>query len=127
MRVLLDTQVVVEAYIAGAEKLSPRVVSILENPESVKLISVVSITEIALKQSIGKSSMNETDIREAIRDLNLIVIPFEEEHAFELCHLPLHHRDPFDRMIIATALAENVPLIGADRMFKAYKGLKVIR
>ena len=40
--------------------------------------------------------------------------------------LPRHHRDPFDRMLIATALAEEIPLIGSDRLFKRYKGLKVI-
>jgi PIN domain nuclease of toxin-antitoxin system len=54
------------------------------------------------------------------------MLPFTPQHAYRLFSLPLHHRDPFDRMLIATALAEEIPLIGSDRLFKMYKGLKVI-
>jgi PIN domain nuclease of toxin-antitoxin system len=53
-------------------------------------------------------------------------LPFDADHALRLYGLPCHHRDPFDRMLIATALAEDIPLIGSDRLFKRYKGLKVI-
>jgi len=68
--------------------------------------------------------MGEAEMQEAVRDLLLTVIPFTP--AFHLFRLPLHHKDPFDRMIIATAHEEGVPLIVADRQFKRYKGLKVI-
>ena len=70
--------------------------------------------------------MGAAETRQAIRDLRLEVIPFGPDHALRMYGLPPHHRDPFDRMLIATALAEEIPLIGSDRLFKRYKGLKVI-
>ena len=56
------------------------------------------------------------------------VIPFTPSHVQQLFNLPLHHREPFDRMLIATAIAENIPLVGGDARFSAYKqqGLSVI-
>jgi PIN domain nuclease of toxin-antitoxin system len=125
VRVLLDTQVVVHAYI-GDVPLSRKVYALLSNPEALPLISAASIMEIAMKQEAGKLKMGAAEIRQAIRDLRLQVIPFSPEHALRLYGLPPHHRDPFDRMLIATALAEGIPLIGSDRQFKEYKGLKVI-
>jgi PIN domain nuclease of toxin-antitoxin system len=82
--------------------------------------------EIALKHDAGKLEMGATETREAIRDLRLQVIPFGADHAMGLYGLAVHHRDPFDRMLIATALVEDLPLIGADRQLRKYKGLKVI-
>jgi PIN domain nuclease of toxin-antitoxin system len=125
VRVLLDTQVVVHAYI-GDVPLSRKVYALLSSPEALPLISAVSIMEIAMKHEAGKLKMGAAETRQAIRDLRLQVIPFNPEHALRLYGLPPHHRDPFDRMLIATALAEDIPLIGSDRQFKEYKGLKVI-
>ena len=125
MRVLLDTQVVVHAYI-GDVPLSRKVYALLSSPEALPLISAVSIMEIAMKHDAGKLKMGAAETRQAIRDLRLQVIPFGPDHALRLYGLPPHHRDPFDRMLIATALAEDIPLIGSDRQFKEYKGLKVI-
>jgi PIN domain nuclease of toxin-antitoxin system len=120
--VLLDTQVLLDAYLG--EKLPKRVHAILADPETERFISAASIIEIAIKT--GKLSMSAEHVQEAIQDLKLTVIPFAPQHAYRLFSLPVHHRDPFGRMIIATALSENIPLMGADRMFKRYRGLKVI-
>jgi PIN domain nuclease of toxin-antitoxin system len=125
VRVLLDTQVIVHAYI-GDVPLSRKVYALLSNPETVPLISAISMMEIAMKHDAGKLEMGADETREAIRDLRLQVIPFAPNHALRLYGLAFHHRDPFDRMLIATALAEDIPLVGADRQFKKYKGLKVI-
>jgi len=125
MRVLLDTQVLVHAYI-GDVPLSRKVHALLSSPETLALISAISIMEIAMKHDAGGLKMGAAETRQAIRDLRLQVIPFEPEHALRLYGLPRHHRDPFDRMLIATALVEEIPLIGSDRLFKKYKGVKVI-
>jgi PIN domain nuclease of toxin-antitoxin system len=125
VRVLLDTQVVVHAYI-GDVPLSRKVHALLSSPEALPLISAISIMEIAMKHDAGRLRMGLAETRQAILDLRLQVIPFTPDHALRLYGLPPHHRDPFDRMLIATALAEDIPLIGSDRQFKKYRGLEVI-
>jgi PIN domain nuclease of toxin-antitoxin system len=125
MRVLLDTQVLVHAYI-GDVPLPRKVYALLSGPEIQPLVSAISILEIAMKHDAGKLKMGAAETRQAIRDLRLQVIPFDLNHTLRLYGLPRHHRDPFDRMLIATALAEEIPLVGSDRQFKKYKGLKVI-
>jgi PIN domain nuclease of toxin-antitoxin system len=62
----------------------------------------------------------------AIADLNLHVLPWTQDHAFQLFSVPSHHSDPFDRQIIAQALAEDVPVVTPDPAFKLYAGLKTI-
>jgi PIN domain nuclease of toxin-antitoxin system len=90
------------------------------------LLSSTSILEIAVKHARKKIDMPEARVEQAVEDLGLTVIAFEPRHAYRLFTLPMHHGDPFDRMIIATALVEGVPLIGGDRQFARYKGLQVI-
>ena len=124
MRFLLDTQVLLMA-VTGA-KFSRRVQSILAGPDNDLLLSAASILEIALKHARKKIEMPEEFMQQAVQDLGLTVIAFEPHHAYRLFSLPMHHRDPFDRMIIATALVEDVPLIGGDSQFGSYKGLKAI-
>jgi len=62
----------------------------------------------------------------AIDDLKLRVLPYTARHAYQLFGLPLHHADPFDRQIIAQALAEIVPVVTPDEKFSLYKGLTII-
>jgi PIN domain nuclease of toxin-antitoxin system len=125
MRILLDTQVLVHAYI-GDVPLSRKVYALLSSPETVPLLSAVSIMEIAMKHEAGKLKMGAVEMRHAIRELGVQVIAFGPDHALRLYGLPQHHRDPFDRMLIATALAEEMPLVGSDRLFRKYKGLRAI-
>lgn len=124
--ILLDTQVVLTAYFGDLKDLPRKVQFMLGDIDNDLLISTITMMEIATKNSIGKLKMGEAETQEAIRDLRLSVLPFDTRHAYRMFSLPLHHRDPFDRMIIATALGEDIPVIAADREFKKYKGLKVI-
>lgn len=82
--------------------------------------------EIAAKNAIGKLDMSAAETNRAIRDLRLTTITFGPRHALRLFSLPLtDHHDPFDRMLICTALTEKVPVVGSDRKFKKYPGLEV--
>ncbi len=122
MDLLLDTQAFVDAF-QGSE-MPRRVRSLLSDPDTGRLMSAASIIEIAIKSD--RLNMPEKLVRQAVNDLRISILPFDARHAYRLFSLPLHHRDPFDRMIIATALVEGIAVVGADRVFRKYKGLKVI-
>jgi PIN domain nuclease of toxin-antitoxin system len=125
-RFLLDTQAFIVLTTEGLNGFSPRPAGIFGDLENDILLSAVSVTEIAVKSNIGKLAFTTEKVSVGAADLRLTIIPYTQAHANRLFALPLHHRDPFDRMLIATALAENIPLIGADKEFKKYRGLKVI-
>jgi PIN domain nuclease of toxin-antitoxin system len=126
LRALLDTQVLIHAYSGEINAMSRKVRALLAADDTDGVVSTISLMEIVIKSGCGKLQMGEAEVREAVRDLRLTILPFTPQHAYRLFGLPLHHRDPFDRMLIATALAEEIPLIGSNRLFKMYKGLKVI-
>lgn len=128
-RVLFDTSVFVTASIEGIARLSPSARSIVEDPETDRLLSALSYSEIAIKAGIGKLRMTVDGAREAAAYLRLTLLAFKPQHAERLFTLPVYkdHRDPFDRMLIATALVENLPIVSLDRTFQRYEGLKIIR
>ena len=108
------------------ERLRKRAASVLQNPANILEFSAVSLTEIAIKVSSGKLHFTVDAAREAMEDLGLRILPFSAEHALRLFALPLHHRDPFDRQIIAQVLQEDIPIITSDEKFGRYKGLKLV-
>lgn len=123
---LLDTQVFVILAQRGVEDLSSRARRQVDDEDTDMLLSAVSITEIAVKASVNKLAITASDTSKAADDLRVVLIPFEPRHAIRMFELPLQHRDPFDRMLIATALSEGIPIISQDSEFKRYRGLKVI-
>jgi PIN domain nuclease of toxin-antitoxin system len=124
-RLLLDTAVLIYA-VEAPERLSRRAGAALQN-EAVSLeLSAVSLTEIAIKNRVGKLTIPAELVRRAVQALGVRIVPYTAEHAFHLFELPFHHRDPFDRQIIAQALTEEIPIVTPDRIFSAYGGLKVI-
>jgi len=125
MRLLLDTVTFIWA-ISAPERLSRSAKSALRKSASVRELSVISLTELAVKQTRGKLTFNKADAMAGIADLRLRILPFTAEHAFGLFDLPAHHADPFDRHIIAQAVSEDVPIVTPDEAFNLYDDLKVI-
>ncbi len=125
MRLVLDTVTFIWA-VSAPERLSRAAMSALRKSTAVREISVMSLTEIALKQARGKLTFGKADAIAGAADLRVRVLPYVAEHAFRLFDLPTHHADPFDRQIIAQALVENVPIVTPDEAFNLYEGLKVI-
>lgn len=97
----------------------------MEDGNTDRILSSVSIVEIGIKSGLGKLNITEAELRMAISDLRLRLIPFSAAHAYRLFSLP-ERTDIFDRMLAVTALELNVPIISGDREFVRYKGLRVI-
>jgi len=125
VRIILDTVTFIWA-VGAPERLSRPAMSAIRKSTGVREISVVSLTEIAVKQTRGKLTFAHADTISGIADLQLRVLPYTAEHAFRLFALPTHHADPFDRQIIAQALLENVAVVTPDESFSLYEGLKVV-
>lgn len=125
MRLLLDTVAFVWA-VNSPERISKRAMSALRDSRALREMSAVSLSEIAIKQARGKLSFRKEDVLLGIADLKLRVLPYTSDHACHLFELPLHHGDPFDRQIIAQAVAEGIPIITSDEKFRLYRGLAVI-
>jgi len=124
MRLLLDTVTFLWA-VSSPENISRAAMSALRSETSVREISAISLSEIAIEQARGKLISSE-DVTAGVADLRLRVLPYTEGHALRLFDLPPHHPDPFDGQIIAQALAENIAVVTPDREFRLYKGLKTI-
>ena len=127
MRVLLDTYVLIRAALSDLDRLGVETRSVVAAAQTERLVSSVSLTEIALKSAIGKLDINIQKLYETLDDLEATLIPYTELHVRRLFELPLLHREPFDRMLIATALTEDVPIVSIDRQFPNYRGLRVLR
>ncbi len=122
MRVLLDTR----AFLwwgVDSPKLSARARDIIANPQNNLFLSVASGWEMAIKAGLGKLQTPgglETFVSEQL-SLNAIqVLPVALRHALHVYHLPQHHRDPFDRLLIAQSQLEQLPLLTSDHVFSSY-------
>ena len=90
---------------------------------------MASMWEMAVKESLGKLKLAGgyiTWVHENILEQPYEILPIEPCHLFRLSELPLHHRDPFDRMLICQAIDMNVPLVSKDKVFRKYDGLEVV-
>ncbi|WP_373539711.1 type II toxin-antitoxin system VapC family toxin [Chamaesiphon sp.] len=120
-RFLLDTHVFLW-LIRGDPQLSDRVRAIIADDASQLNFSVVSIWEIAIKLNIGKLKIEHSieDIYQLLAQLKIEVLPIERLDLDRYLTLPLHHRDPFDRLIISQAIERDLILISTDGSFEPY-------
>lgn len=122
MNLLLDTHTLLW-FVLGDAQLSAAARQLIEDATNPKFVSPATYWEIAIKISIGKYALNEpyeTFIDRAIRQNGFFILPIEPRHTALLINMPFHHRDPFDRLIIAQAIVEGLAIVSADPVFDDY-------
>jgi PIN domain nuclease of toxin-antitoxin system len=126
MKILLDTHTVLW-FIEGDSQLSEKARQIIENTQNEVYLSAVSLFEISIKLKLGKLMLQKS-LAEIFEDINrayLKILPISQLHLLEYQNLPLNanHRDPFDLLIIATAISENADIISRDQKFDQYRSV----
>jgi PIN domain nuclease of toxin-antitoxin system len=122
MTLLLDTSALLWV-LTNDRRLSPRARAAIEDPDNLRRLSPISLMEIALKVRIQKLPLPApfAVMFPALLNLNHVeLLAIESHHIEPLTSLPLHHKDPFDRLIAATALVESLTLVSADPAFDSY-------
>jgi PIN domain nuclease of toxin-antitoxin system len=115
---LLDTHLLLW-WLEGSPRLSVRARELMASPANAIFVSAVSLWEIRLKQSIGKLRVPVL-LKDAIAEESFESLPLMPLHADGIADLPWHHRDPFDRILIAQARAEGMTFLTADEALSAY-------
>lgn len=122
MRLLLDTQCWLWMR-AEPERLSQQARGLLVDGSTELLLSAASSWEIAIKYALGKLPLPEPPARyvpDRLREDGIEPLPVTHVHALRVADLPLHHRDPFDRLLVAQARSEGLPLLTADPLIRRY-------
>jgi PIN domain nuclease of toxin-antitoxin system len=127
VRVLLDTHAFLW-WLDGDRRLGKRAKSVIEDEATTVLVSAASAWEITTKSRLGKlpgAAAVAADVAACIVGQGFTALPIDVRHAQRAGHLPGPHRDPFDRMLIAQALAENVPLLTNEGAVDAYGVMRI--
>lgn len=122
MKVLLDTQVFLW-WVTNDARLSSRARDLISNGENEVMLSAASGWEIAIKSRLGKIQLPadpERFVPEQLMSNSFSGLPVLLDHALRVCALPDHHRDPFDRMLVAQGQLEHLPIITADSQIGKY-------
>jgi PIN domain nuclease of toxin-antitoxin system len=117
-RLLLDTHALLW-WLADDPALSRRARDAIAEPANEPIVSAASVWEIAIKRSLGKLTAPE-DLPKLISEQGFGWLAVEAAHAWHVRELPAHHRDPFDRILIAQALVERLPIVTNDARFDCY-------
>ncbi|GAB2795673.1 type II toxin-antitoxin system VapC family toxin [Rhabdobacter roseus] len=130
MPLLLDTHALLW-FIGGDNQLSAQARKLIEDPSNRVMVSTISLVEMTIKIKLNKLSLKKplNEIYRDIRSAFIEVLPISPSHLIEYQNVPLYaeHRDPFDRLIIATAVVEKPEVISLDPKFQYYKDLVDIR
>ena len=122
MRVLLDTHSFLW-FVDGSASLSPTARILIEDADNQPFLSMASLWEMAIKISLGKLTLGEqfgTFVPQQMRLNGIRLLPIELTHVEVVATLPFHHRDPFDRLLIAQSMVEQIPLVTGDPAFSLY-------
>ena len=121
MRLLLDTHLVLWAM-QDSRLLSTQARKQMRAAEAV-YVSAASLWEVAIKATIGKLTIDSDEFEEKLGEAGFLPLPISWQHAVQLRKLPMRHRDPFDRMLIAQAISEPLHLLTHDSALTAYSDL----
>ena len=122
MKYLLDTHALLW-FLRGDKKLSAKARGLIDNPGNRKFLSIASLWEIAIKVSLRKLVLDkpfEKLFPEQLHFNRIEILDITVDSLTKLTTLPFHHREPFDRLIIAQAIVERLPIIGVDAVFDVY-------
>ena len=122
MKLLLDTHAFLWS-IADRSRLSPRATRLIESVRNDVFVSTASVWEITIKTSMGRLSFDEPAHRlipRQLQEARFEVLPVRLGHALGVSSLPLHHADPFDRLLVSQAIAEDLRLVTHDRLIASY-------
>jgi PIN domain nuclease of toxin-antitoxin system len=122
MKLLLDSHTVIW-FVEGDPRLGSNARKLIEDSSNEKWMSLASVWEIAIKIHIGKLSLgiplpNYLSMQVAANGIRLL--PISLPHILQTLQLPLHHRDPFDRLLVAQSLIEAMPLVSVDAVMDSY-------
>lgn len=122
MKYLIDTHIFIW-FATGNKKLASNYISLIKNPEIEIFLSNVSVWEIALKSNLGKLSIGIPfhNMEHYLSEQRIQILPYTFGDLNRLFELPFHHRDPFDRLIIAQAMNNNLTVISDDKNFSNYQ------
>jgi PIN domain nuclease of toxin-antitoxin system len=122
VRLLLDTQALVWTLLDDP-RLTNTAREAITAPENEILVSPASLWELAIKISLGKYSLNEdftTFMETRLPQNGFVQLPIHVRHLGVVAGMPFHHRDPFDRLLVAQAIVEQVPIVSSDAALDAY-------
>jgi PIN domain nuclease of toxin-antitoxin system len=122
MKLLFDTHAFIW-WDSDPSRLPARVLAACQDQENSLVLSVVSVWEMQIKSQLGKLTLSlplATITERQVKTNGIQVLPATLDHVLELANLPLHHKDPFDRLLVAQAIAENAVLLTADPAIAAY-------
>lgn len=121
MKYLLDTHALIWA-LENDDKLSMTARNIIEDSNNIIFVSITSIWEIAIKISIGKLKLSQSleNIIISLQEQDVLLLPIQPAHILKLLDLPFEHNDPFDRLMIAQCLQENIAFISNEALFLRY-------
>lgn len=119
MSLLLDTHIFLW-WLADAPDLKDKTRRAIANPDIVVFVSAASAWEISIKTALGKINIRPQDVMEGIHDSGFTELPVSVEHGLRAGMLTSHHRDPFDRMLVAQAQEDGLTLVTRDRRIEPY-------
>jgi PIN domain nuclease of toxin-antitoxin system len=129
MNILLDTHTFIW-FIEGSSELSLTAKKNIEDVKNTSFISIASLWEMSIKFNLGKLTVKDNPFNVLINDINengFQILDINFPHLMENVNLDSHHRDPFDRLIVAQAISENMNIIGKDVVFDSYLKDKMIK